>query len=319
MKAAVVKTFGIAPSFQDFRDPEASEGESVVTVHAAALSPIVKALAAGKHYASGATAGFVPGVDGVGIDSAGRRVYFLFPKAPFGSMAERSLVASEMTVPLSEDLPALRAAAIATAGLASWIALSRRARLVAGETVMVIGATGSAGSMALQIARYFGASKIIAIGRSEKKLAALDTDVKIALNDSADEALSTQFGERVDVVLDFVWGEPATRVLRAATQRRGSLAGEPRLRYVQLGTLAGDEIPLRGDMLRSTGVELIGSGIGSVAVKDLLAGAGELLAAAPRAGFNAPFQSLPLRSIADAWNGDPDVRYILTPQASWHP
>jgi NADPH:quinone reductase-like Zn-dependent oxidoreductase len=315
MKAAVVETFGVAPSFQDFRDPEASEGESVVTVHAAPLSPIVKALAAGKHYASRGTAGFVPGVDGVGIDSAGRRFYFLFPKAPFGSMAERSLVASEMMVPVPEDLSELRAAAIATAGLASWIALSRRARVQAGETVMVIGATGSAGSMALQTARYFGASKVIAVGRNEKKLAALDADVKIALSDSADEALCTQFDQGVDVVLDFVWGEPATRVLRAATQRRGSPAGEPRLRYVQLGTLAGDEIPLRGDMLRSTGVELIGSGIGSVAVKDLLVGAGELLAAAPRAGFDAAFTSLPLRSIAEAWKGDPDVRYILTPRS----
>ena len=312
MKAAVVKTFGIAPSFQDFRDPQAGDGDSVVTVRAAALSPIVKALAAGRHYASSATAGFVPGVDGVGIDGAGRRVYFLFPKAPFGSMAERSLVASEMMVPVPETLSDVRAAAIATAGLASWIALSRRARVLAGETVMVIGATGSAGSMALQTARYLGAGKVIAIGRNEERLAALDADVKIALNDSADEALSTQFGERVDVVLDFVWGEPATRVLKAATQRRGSPAAEPRLRYVQLGTLAGDEIPLRGDMLRSSGVELIGSGIGSVAVKDLLVGAGELLAAAPRAGFNTPFESLPLRSIADAWNGDPDVRYILT-------
>lgn len=315
MKAAVVETFGVAPSFQDFREPTASEGESVVTVHAAALSPIVKALAAGKHYTSNATAGFVPGVDGVGVDSTGRRVYFLFPKTPFGSMAERSLVASEMMVPLPADLSDVRAAAIATAGLASWIALSRRARVLAGETVMVVGATGSAGSMALQTARYFGAGKVIAVGRNQKKLAALDADVKIELNDGADEVLSTQFAKRVDVVLDFVWGAPALRVLKAATQRRGSPAGEPRLRYVQLGTVAGDEIPLRGDMLRSTGVELMGSGIGSVAVKELVAGARELLAAAPRAGFDAPFERLPLRSVADAWNGDPDVRYILTPQA----
>ena len=84
---------------------------------------------------------------------------------------------------------------------------------------------------------------------------------------------------------------------------------------MQLGTLAGDEISIRGDMLRSTGLELIGSGIGSVAVQELLAGAGELLAATSTAGFNAPFTSLPLRDVADAWNGDPDVRYILTPRS----
>jgi NADPH:quinone reductase-like Zn-dependent oxidoreductase len=315
MQAAVVNSFGVPPSFQDFREPEAGDGEAVVTVHAAALSPIVKALASGRHYASGASAGFVPGVDGVGTDGTGRRVYFLFPKAPFGSMAEKSLVASQMTVPVPDNLSSECAVAVATAGLASWIALSRRARLQSGETVLVIGATGSAGSMALQTARYFGASKVIAVGRDEAKLMRLDADVKIALKDDADNALRAQFDQGVDVVLDFVWGEPAVRVLRAATKDRGSRTGEPRLRYVQLGTVAGDEIAIRGDMLRSTGLELIGSGIGSVAVKELLAGAGELLAAAPAAGFNAPFTSMPLRAVADAWNGDSNVRYILTPRS----
>ncbi|WP_437757075.1 quinone oxidoreductase family protein [Sorangium sp. So ce1389] len=317
MKAAVVHSFGVPPSFQDFREPEAGDGEAVITVRAAALSPIVKGLASGRHYASGASAGFVPGVDGVGIDGAGRRVYFLFPKAPFGSMAEKSLVASHMMVPVPETLSSERAAAVATAGLASWIAFSRRAKLQAGETVLVIGATGAAGSMALQTARYLGASKVIAVGRDQAKLERLAADVKIALKialkDEADTALRAQFDQGVDVVLDFVWGEPAVRVLRAATRDRRSRSGEPRLRYVQLGTVAGDEISLRGDMLRSTGLELIGSGIGSVAVKELVAGAGELLAAAPAAGFNAPFTSLPLRAVVDAWNGDPDVRYILVP------
>src|SRR5262245_1024444 len=122
MKAAVVHTFGVPPSFQEFREPIAGEGESVIRVRAAALSPIVRGLAAGKHYASGTTAGFVPGVDGVGVDESGRRVYFLFPKAPFGSMAEKSLAASNMLVPIPDSLSDEHAAAIATAGLASWIA-----------------------------------------------------------------------------------------------------------------------------------------------------------------------------------------------------
>lgn len=313
MKAVVVNSFGVPPTFQEFREPAADDGETVVTVHAAALSPIVRILASGRHYTSSTTAGFVPGVDGVGVDGAGRRVYFLFPKAPFGSMAEKSLAADNMIVPIPDSLSDESAAAIATAGLASWIALSRRARLQKSETVLVNGATGSAGGMALQIARYFGASKVIAVGRNKAKLDDLDADVKVALDDGADRTLREQFDQRVDVVLDFIWGEPALRVLRAATQDRGSRAGEPRLRYVQLGTAAGDEIPIRGDMLRSSGLELLGSGIGSVAVKDLLTGAGELLAAAPAAGFSAPFTSLPLDAVADAWNGDPDVRYVLMP------
>jgi NADPH:quinone reductase-like Zn-dependent oxidoreductase len=313
MKAAVISSFGTPPSFQDFKEPEAGDGETIITVEAAALSPIVKALAAGKHYASGPTAGFVPGVDGVGIDAEGKRVYFLFPKAPFGSMAEQSLAFRAMTTPVPDGLAADRAAAIVTGALASWVAFTRRARLVKGETVLITGATGSSGSMAVQTARHLGASKIIAVGRDKSKLDRLDADVKIPLREDADIALRDQFDQGVNVVLDFVWGEPAGRVLRAATGNRGSRTGEPRLRYVQLGTMAGDEIPIRGDMLRSSGLELMGSGIGSLAVTDLLAGAGEVLAAAREAGFDTPFESVALSAIAEAWNGSADTRYILKP------
>jgi NADPH:quinone reductase-like Zn-dependent oxidoreductase len=313
MKAAVVHTFGVVPSYGEFREPEPGPGETVVTVRAAPLSPIVKGLAAGRHYASGARAGFVPGVDGVGVDPAGRRVYFLFPTAPFGSMAERALVRSNLLVPVPDGLCDEEAAAIPTAGLASWIALTRRARLEAGATVLVNGATGAAGSMAIGVARHVGAGKVIAVGRDRAKLARLDADVAIALDDGADHALRAQLDRGVDVVLDFVWGEPAARVLRAATADRGSRAGEPRLRFVQLGTAAGDEVAIRGDMLRSTGLELIGSGIGSVSVDELIAGAGELLAAAPAAGLRAPFRSRPLSAVTEAWTEESDVRCLLVP------
>ena len=313
MKAAVVHSFGVPPSFVDFIEPEAGTNETVVKVHAAPLSPIVKRLAAGKHYASSNTAGFVPGVDGVGVDSAGRRVYFLFPKAPFGSLAEKSLVSNEMTVPVPASLSDVQAAAIATAGLASWIALTRRAKLQQGETVLINGATGSAGSMAVQTARHLGAGRVIAVGRNRGKLECLNTDVKIVLEDDGDPDLRAEFDRGVDVVLDFLWGEPAGRVLNAAAKDRGSRGGEPRLRYVQLGTVAGEEISLKGDMLRSSGLELIGSGIGSVSIKNLLTGAGELLEAAAVAGFHAPVVSLPLEAFAEAWDGDPNIRYILLP------
>lgn len=311
MKAAVVTAFGAAPSFQEFPEPEANDGETVVTVEAAAISPIVRLLAAGRHYTSAATAGFVPGVDGIGRDADGKRVYFLFPRAPFGSLAEKSVSARAMTAPVPDILASDRAAALATGGLASWVALSRRARLQRGETVLIVGATGSSGSMAIQTARHFGATRIVAVGRDKQKLDRLDADVKIALEDGADQLLRAQFDLGIDVVLDFVWGEPAVRVLQAATRDRGSRLGEPRLRYVQLGTMAGAEIPIRGDMLRSTGLELMGSGIGSVAVADLLACAGELLAAAPAAGFDTDFTSVSLDKIGEAWNDSSNRRYVV--------
>jgi len=316
MKAAIVNELGVPPAYGEFREPEPGDGEVVVTVHAAPLSPIVKALAAGRHYASGQAGRFVPGVDGIGTDLAGRRVYFLFPRAPFGSMAEKTIVARDMTAPVPSGLSDERAAAVATAGLASWIALSRRAPLDSGATVLVTGATGAAGGMAVQVARYFRAGRVIAVGRDRAKLDTLAADVKITLDDDSDRALREQFDRGVDVVLDFVWGEPARRVLRAATQNRGSRAGEPRLRFVQLGTVAGDEIPIRGDMLRSTGLELLGSGIGSVPVRELLNGAGELLAATEAAGFHAPFESHPLSAVTDVWTQRRDVRCLLLPRGA---
>lgn len=318
MKAAVIAEFGKPPAYADFKEPMAGDGEIVVRVHAAALSPIVKGLASGRHYASGSTAGFVPGVDGVGTDPQGRRVYFLFPKAPFGSLGELSLAANDMIVPIPDDVPDVRAAAVTTAGLASWIALTRRTPLKAGGTVLINGATGAAGAMAVQVARHFGAGRIVAVGRSRDKLDKLEVDARIALDDTADEALRAQFDRGVDIVLDFIWGAPAARVIAAATKDRGSRTGEPRLRYVQLGTVAGDEIALRGDALRSSGLELLGSGIGSVAVRDLLAGAGELLAATMQAGFDAAVTTLPLAAIDAAWAGSPDIRYVLSPAGHTH-
>lgn len=315
MKAAVVEALGLAPVYGDFPEPVPGEHETVVTVRAAPLSPIARALVAGRHYASGTSGAFVPGVDGVGTDPSGRRVYFLFPRAPFGAMAEKTLALDAMLVAVPEQLSDEDAAAIATAGLASWVALSRRTPLQKGARVLVNGATGAAGGMAIQVARYFGASAVVAVGRSRPKLERLDADVSIALDADADAAsrLREQFDRGIDVVLDFVWGEPALRVLRAATAGRGSRAGEPRLRFVQLGTAAGDELPVRGDMLRSSGLELLGSGIGSVPVRELVAGARELLAVAPAAGFRAPFESLPLGAVGAAWREPADVRRLLLP------
>jgi len=313
MKAAVVTEFGRPPAYRDFREPVAGEGDTIVQVQAAPLSPIVRALASGRHYTSSAQADFVPGVDGVGTDPAGRRVYFLFPKAPFGSMGERALVSGDMVVPVPDDLSNVRAAAVATGGLASWVALTRRAPITPGATVLINGATGAAGGMAVQIARHFGAGRIVAVGRSRERLGELDVDARIVLDDAADASLRASFDVGVDVVLDFLWGEPARRVIAAATTNRGSGAGEPRMRYVQLGTVAGDEISLRGDALRSSGIELMGSGIGSVAVQELLSGARELLGAATAAGFDAPVTTCPLAAVAEAWVGPSDVRYILCP------
>ncbi|WP_420963782.1 zinc-binding alcohol dehydrogenase family protein [Brucella sp. IR073] len=261
--------------------------------------------------------GFVAGVDGVGKDASGRRVYFLFPKAPFGALAERTLVPATMTVPLPDGLSDTRAAAVATAGLASWVALTRRVPIRAGQTVLVTGANGAAGRLALNVARHLGAGRTIAVVRSADKLEGLAADTGIALDaPDADTVLKATFDARVDIVLDFVWGSVAERVLTAAMAGRGSPTGEPRRIYMVLGTLGGATVPLSGYGLQSSGLDILGSGIGSVPVRDYLASAGELMAAAQEAGWAPPCEVMPLADIASVWKRSSDVRYIMRPDVA---
>lgn len=314
MKAAILTEFGKPPSYGDFRDPVAGRGQTVIRVHAAPLSPMVKGLASRRQDSGAAKSGFVPGVDGVGTDDEGRRVYFLSPKAPFGSMGELSLVSNEMIVEIPDDISELRAAAVTTGAVASWLALTRWAPIRSGATVLVNGATGSAGGMAVQVARHLGARRIIAVGRNRQRLDELDVEARIPLDGSACDGLRAEFDRGVDVVLDFLWGEPATRVVAAATKSRRSLGGNTCVRYIQLGTAAGDAMPLRGDTLRSPGVELMCRGIGSVDIGERLAGAREVLAETTKAGFEAPATTLPLTAVSEAWSGSAGVRYVLSPQ-----
>src|SRR5580658_5689107 len=189
MKAAVVVEAGKTPIYGDFEEPVAKTGEVRVTVSAAALSTVVKSRASGAHYSSSGQLPFVVGIDGVGRLDDGRRVYFVLPKAPLGSMSEKTVVRPSQCVSLPDDLDDVTAAAIANPGMSSWAAFRERARLVAGETVLINGAAGTAGRLAVQIAKYMGARKVVATGRNEealKALSALGADVAIPLDNCGD-------------------------------------------------------------------------------------------------------------------------------------
>lgn len=311
MKAAIITSPGAQPRYGDFAEPAAGEGEIVVTVKAAPISPIVRVRAA---QADIGDAGVVAGIDGVGTMPDGRRVYFLFPKAPFGALAERTLVPAALTVPVPDGLDDPAAAAVATSGLASWVALTRRAPMVAGQTVLVTGANGAAGRIALDIARHLGAGHTIAVARSAAKLQGLSADTGIALDaPDADRALKAVFDDGVDIVLDFVWGETAGRLIGAATAGRGSPGGEARTRYLVLGTSGGLTVPLSGYGFQSSGIELLGSGIGSVPVRDYLAAAGELLGAAVSTALSPRYDVARLCDIASIWGRSGERRYVLLP------
>ena len=307
MKAAVVDGFEHPPRFGDFRQPEPGPGELLVEVRAAALSNLVKAQAGGKHYSSGTAMPFVPGNDGVGVRPDGQRVYFVGPAAPFGSMAEQTLVPASRTIPLPDSLDDLTAAALGNPGLASWGALIERAGFAQGQAVLINGATGVAGQQAIQAAKYLGARRIIVTGRDEKsfdRLRALGADETISLQ-LDDQALGETFGRAleagVDVVLDYLWGRSAELLLSSAGGH-GSLRGEPRLRFVQIGSISGETIALPAGLLRSSGVEIVGSGLGSLSAKQIVTALRRMFDSAQSAGLTIDTEAVPLSEVANAWS-----------------
>jgi NADPH:quinone reductase-like Zn-dependent oxidoreductase len=320
MKAAIVVEAGKTPIYGDFKEPVPANGEVQVTVSAAALSNVVKSRASGTHYSSSGELPFVVGIDGVGRLDDGRRVYFALPKAPWGSMAEKTAVRPSQCISLPDDLHDVTAAAIANPAMSSWAALKERARLTAGENVLINGATGTAGRLAVQIAKYMGAKKVVATGRNAEALKALSelgADVTIPLGDGGDafeDALKEQFGgDGIDVVLDYLWGQSAERIIVA-----GAKAGKDAvpIRFVHIGSVSAPNITLPSAALRSSAITLMGSGIGSIPVDGLVKSIDELMLATVPGGFEIATKTFPLSEVEHVWaaaNGMPRVVFQMGP------
>ena len=307
MKAAVVESFDRPPRYADFREPVAKDGEVLIRVKAAALSNLVKGQTSGKHYSSGSEMPFVAGNDGVGTLSDGRRVYFIGPTAPFGSMAELCAMPEARTIALPDALDDVTAAALGNPGLASWGALIGRAHIQPGETVLVNGATGVAGQQAIQVAKYLGAKRVIATGRDAaalERLKELGTEETISLL-QPDADLQAAFAraiheEGVDIVLDYLWGKSAELFLKAAAGH-GSAKGERRIRFVQIGSMSGGSITLEAQTLRSSGLELLGSGLGSLSAKAIIESLKTMYAAAGSTVLKIETETAPLSEVETMW------------------
>jgi len=315
MKAAIVQGAGQNPVYGDFAEPVAEPGENRVTVTASALSPLVRGRASGAHYSSANQFPFVVGVDGTGRLDDGQRVYFILPRAPHGGMAEQTAVSTHQCLPLPDDLDDVTAAAIANPGMSSWVALYERARLKAGETVLINGATGAAGRLAVQIAKYLGAKKVIATGRNLEalqSLAALGADVTIPLVEDRkelEESFREQFAQGVDIVIDYLWGASAQTLLTA-----GAKAGAEAvpIRFVQVGAISGSDITLPAAVLRSSALEMMGSGLGSVAPERMVRCIADLLRATVPGGFKIATDPTPLSEVEPAWAKKDGARIVFT-------
>jgi len=307
VNAAVVDSYTSPPRYKDFADPVAVDGERLVRVLAAGLHPIVKSLANGSHYGSTGKFPFVAGVDGVGELEDGTHVYFGAARPPFGTFSELSVAQNDFLIPLPAGLDDATVAAIANPGMSSWVALKARAKFVSGESVLILGATGSAGQLAIQIARRLGARHIVAAGRhiNADNLKAIGADSVISLSQERDAlvaALRNEWNQMgVDIVLDYLWGEPAEAVLDAISQK-GLRHTAPRVRYVQIGGSAGPAITLPAATLRSSGLELLGSGFGSASMKEIEESIREFFATAAHKPFKMNLRTASLREVESLWN-----------------
>ena len=321
MKAAVLRALGDPPHYEDFPDPQPGPGEVIVNVKAASLKNSDKAMASGSHYDSYRKLPVICGIDGVGVLDDGTRVFCGGCRPPYGMMAEQTVVSKAFCLPVPDGVDDNTAAALPNPALSSWLSLVWRAQLKPGETVLILGATGVAGKLAAQIAAHLGAGRIVAAGRNKEILATLPdlgADATIGL-DQADQELTAAFireasHRRFDIVLDFLWGHP-TEVLLNALTGHDVMAENAALRLIEIGDMAGPTISLSGAALRSSGIEIYGSGGGSVPRTAILDAIPQVWALAASGKLRIDTESVPLTEIENAWrrNDLPGRRLVIIP------
>lgn len=321
MHAAVLHTIGAAPRYEEFPEPVIADegGEVIVHVHAASLKPVDKQLASGSHYASRSEFPCVCGSDGVGRLDDGQRVFFGGPRPPHGAMAQRTVVPRAFTFPIPENVNDETAAALPNPGVSAWLSLAYRARLVRGENVLILGATGVTGKLAVKIAKILGAARVVAAGRNQQVLNTLrdlgaDATISLALPATElSEAFLREAGTSgFQVVIDYVWGGPAEVFLTSIT-RTEFAAIQSEIRFVQVGESAAATITLPAAVLRSTALTILGTA-GIPARHVLVEAFQQVVAYAAKGDLRIDTERVPLAHIENAWQHDqPGRRLVIIP------
>jgi NADPH:quinone reductase-like Zn-dependent oxidoreductase len=312
MKAAAVFGPNQTPRYAEFDDPAPRDGFTIVDVAASALSTATRARATGSHYSLAGSFPLVPGIDGVGRTEDGRRVGFLLPEAPYGGMAEQTLVRDALCLPVPDGLSDVMAAAILNPGQSPLGALGTRADLQPGETVLINGATGITGQIAVQIAKHLGAGRVIVTGRNAAALATLaelgaDHTIDLGAEPGALQADLDAYAGGIDVVLDYLSGSPTETVLAALARHRPSTP----VRYVIAGAAAGTSTTITTSVLGSMPIALMGSGIGAVSLPQLVQAAQDALQIAGSIQLQVDVDEVPLSAVAEAWAADHGRRRVV--------
>lgn len=253
IKAALIRGYGDPPVVESIPAPESVDGGTVVDVLLAGLNPVDLAIASGKFDAGAPPLPYTAGREGIARTPDGRIVWFDEVLFPTGSMAERAVIPAGHGVELPEGTTPEQAIAFGIAGAAAWLGLEWRGGLEAGETVLVLGASGSVGQVAVQAAKLLGAGQVIAAARSEsgrKLVSGLGADAVVSTGEeNFTEAIRAASGGGVDLVLDMLWGEPALAAIDAM---------KPHGRLVQVGNSAGRTVDVLAGRLRGGSYSILG-------------------------------------------------------------
>jgi len=319
MNAAVVTSFEEPPHYQrvEVPRPHGTE-EALVDVLAAGLHPRVRSSAAGAHYTSTGTLPMIPGIDAVGRRLDGSRVYFVAADDVIGTMADKALAGPRRSIALPGSADVAKVAAAMNPAMSSWVALRRRVPLAPGSSVLVLGATGNAGAMAIQVAKLLGARRVVGAGRDRGRLEALtsagaDDIVQLTADaDATGQALAAAAAD-TDIVIDYLWGTPARQAIMALLTARSDRARA--LNWIQIGAVAGPAIELPSVALRSANLRLQGSGQGSVGSADYLAELPSLVDAISNGAITVKANTVPLADVEQAWTRaeTPGERTVLVP------
>jgi NADPH:quinone reductase-like Zn-dependent oxidoreductase len=273
MKAAVLHKSGAIPHYKEIPDPLPGHDEQIMYVKASSIKNIDKMLVDDSHYDHYRSFPIIIGTDGVGLLEDGRRVY---SGGKNGMMAEKVIVNNKWIIPVPDELDLVKAAALPNPAVSAWLSLEYKGRIKKDDTVLILGATGVTGRLAIQIAKHLGAGKVIVMGRNQKileQLPDLGADVVISLNhpfEKIKQHLEVEIRKQpIDIVLDYLWGEPSEQLLNILTGHDLETAAH-RTSWIQIGEMAGSSIRLNAETLRSSGIELSGQGGGSI-TKEMMA------------------------------------------------
>jgi NADPH:quinone reductase-like Zn-dependent oxidoreductase len=308
LKAAIIRGPDATPEYGEFPEPQAAEGHELVELVATGIHPFVRSVAAGRHYGSTGTWPLIPGVDAVARMAGGDLIFTGYVRPPYGTLAERMAVPGAMRFSLPDGADPISVAGGMNPGLSSWMPLKARASEIGAlGTVLVLGATGMAGSLAMQNARVLGAEHIIGAGRDRERLQRVANagakTVALSGDRDADAASLANALETntPSIVLDFLWGTAADAAF-VALGRRGLDEDRANIAYVEIGQMAGANASLPASLLRSRRIRISGTGAGSAQIADVMAQVPVYMQLIAEHRVEVPTQVFPLSNIANAWN-----------------